>query len=567
MPAYDNTLEDIKNRLDIVDLISEYISLKKAGQNWKGLCPFHAEKTPSFTVSPAKQIFHCFGCNTGGDIFSFLTRYENLTFPEALNVLAKRAGVELRTRTGTVQKTGEKEIMISIHKDALAFFEHNITKSDQSQKYLKDRGIEQDTQKLFSIGYAPQSWNALLNYLTKKGYKPEAIKKAGLISQGAKGFYDTFRHRIIFPIYDLKGDVVAFGGRTIDGSDPKYLNSPETLIFNKRKVLYGLYRAKSAIKESGYALFMEGYMDVITAQVYGISNAIAPLGTAFTQEHGKLIKRFVEDVVLVFDSDQAGIKAAKKAADILLESGLNVKLLLFPAREDPDSFLRKHGKEAFQELLDNPLTIIDFLLKLKGDRRVLAREAIETISRVPDKVLQGDYVKMLSEGLKINEIFIIEELKKAGKRLSSGYNTSYGNTRPQPKTVPRPLDEVITLQLLLQLPDKAAEFASKLVPEDFIDPLSRTIFQKIKQGISSMNEILPHFDESGKAYITELSMRDDIEDAEKALEDCVKKLKENMRKRMLSDIQMKIREAEKDKDVVLIKKLQIEQHQLLKTVV
>ncbi len=564
MPAHDNTLEDIKNRLDIVDLISEYISLKKAGQNWKGLCPFHTEKTPSFTVSPAKQIFHCFGCNTGGDIFSFLTRYENLTFPEALTVLAKRAGVELRTRTGTVRKTGEKETMVSIHKDALALFEHNVARSEQAQKYLKERGIDKDTQKLFSLGYAPQSWNAMLNYLTKKGYKPDAIKKAGLISQGTKGYYDTFRHRIIFPIYDLKGDVVAFGGRSIDGTDPKYLNSPETLIFNKRKVLYGLYRAKNAIKETGYALFMEGYMDVITARVYGISNAVAPLGTALTQEHGKLIKRFVEDVVLVFDSDQAGIKAAKKAADILLESGLNVKLLLFPSGDDPDSYLRKHGTEEFQKLLDNPLTIIDFLLKLKADRRAIAREAIETISRVPDKVLQGDYVKMLSEGLKINEVFIIEELKKAGKRLSRGYNTAAGNSHSHPKPVPKLLDEVITLQLMLQLPDKAAGFASRLAPEDFTDPLSREIFQKISIGITGINDLLSNFDESGKAYITELTMRDDIEDAEKALEDCIRKLKENMRKRMLAEIQTKIREAEKQKDASLIKKLQMEQHQLLR---
>jgi DNA primase len=565
MPSYDNTLEDIKNRLDIVDFISDYINLKKTGQNWKGLCPFHTEKTPSFTVSPAKQIFHCFGCNTGGDIFSFLTRYENLTFPEALNVLAKRAGVELRARSGTVQKTGEKEHMVTIHKDASAFFEQNLIKSERSQKYLKGRGIDAHTQKLFSLGYAPQSWNALLNYLTRKGHKPEGIKKAGLISQGSKGYYDTFRNRIIFPIYDLKGDVIAFGGRSIDGTDPKYLNSPETLIFNKRNVLYGLYNAKNAIKESGTALFMEGYMDVITAHVHGISNAVAPLGTAFTQEHGKLIKRFVEDVVLVFDSDQAGIKAAKKAADILLGSGLNVNMLLFPAQEDPDSFLRKHGKEAFQKLLENPLSIIDFLLKLKADRRVLAREAIETISRVPDKVLQGDYVKMLSEGLKINEVFIMEELKKAEKRLSSGYHSVNRNMESRPKAGPRHLDEVITLQLLLQLPDKASESAARLAPEDFRDLLSREIFQKIKQGIASVNELLPHFDEPGKAYITELSMRDDIEDAERALEDCVKKLKENRRKRMLSEINSKIVEAERKKDQKLVTQLQKEFQKIRKS--
>jgi DNA primase len=563
MPAYDSTLEDIKNRLDIVDFISEYVSLKKAGQNWKGLCPFHTEKTPSFTVSPAKQIFHCFGCNTGGDIFSFLTRYENLTFPEALNVLAKRAGVELKTRPGTVQKSGEKETMISIHNDALAFFEYNLTRNKEAQKYLKDRGIDGNAVKLFSVGYAPQSWNALFNYLAKKGHKSETIKKAGLVSQSAKGYFDTFRHRIIFPIYDLKGDVVAFGGRSIDGSDPKYLNSPETMIFNKRRVLYGLHKAKTGIKEAGYALFMEGYIDVITAHVHGFTNAVAPLGTAFTQEHGKLIKRFVEDVLLLFDSDQAGIKAAKKAADIMLESGLNVKMLLFPAKEDPDSFLRKHGREAFKKLLDNPLTIIDFLLKLKADRRVIAREAIETISKVPDKVLQGDYVKMLSEGLQINEVFIMEELKKAQQRSGSGYNNSPGNEGTRTKPGQRPLDEVITLQLLLQYPDRTGEFASMLGPEDFIDPLSRAVFEKIKQGTTDVNKLLPHFDEPGKAYITELSMREDIEDAEKALGDCVKKLKENRRKRMLAEIQAKIKEAEMNKDFDTVKKL-FEQQQLLK---
>jgi len=267
-------------------------------------------------------------------------------------------------------------------------------------------------------------------------------------------------------------------------------------------------------------------------------------------------------VVLVFDGDQAGIKAAKKAADILLESGLNVKMLLFPEKEDPDSFLRKYGKEAFQKLLDHPLTIIDFLLRLKADKRVLAREAIETISRVPDKVLQGEYVKMLSEGLKINEVFIIEELKKAGRRLSSGYNTVHTGNISQSKPRPRPLDDVYTLQLLLQLPDKAAEFAAKLAPEDFIDPSSREIFLRIKQGITDINELLPHFDDAGKAFITELSMRDDIEDAEKALEDCVRKMKENKRKRMLSDIYAKIKEAEKKKDYALRDKLLKEQQRL-----
>jgi DNA primase len=269
MPSHDRTLDEIKTRLDIVDLISEYVNLKKAGQNWKGLCPFHTEKTPSFTVSPAKQIFHCFGCGSGGDIFTFLTRYESLTFPEALKILATRAGVTIKKVQKGADTSGEKETLLIIHRDALGFFQQYLKKNTKAVEYLKERGINSNAQNLFSLGFAPRSWNALLSFLERKGHKADTIKKAGLVTKGAKGYYDTFRGRIIFPIHDHKGDVVAFGGRSIDGSDPKYLNSPETLIFNKRRVLYGLHYAKDSIKKAGHALLMEGYLDVITAHIHG----------------------------------------------------------------------------------------------------------------------------------------------------------------------------------------------------------------------------------------------------------------------------------------------------------
>ena len=234
MPS-DTVLEEIKSRLDIVDFISEYVHLKHAGQNWKGLCPFHTEKTPSFTVSPAKQIYHCFGCNSGGDIFSFLVKYENVAFPEAVSILAKKAGVVLKTTQKDAVKTGEKEILFNIHIDAVTFFQQQLTRSEKARQYFNKRGIDINAQKLFSLGHAPKTWNALLNYLTGKGYKADVIKKSGLVTQGNKGVYDTFRDRIMFPIYDLKGDVIAFGGRAINGDEPKYLNSPETIIFNNEK--------------------------------------------------------------------------------------------------------------------------------------------------------------------------------------------------------------------------------------------------------------------------------------------------------------------------------------------
>ncbi len=564
MPSYDSTLEEIKDRVDIVDLISEYVHLKKAGQNWKGLCPFHTEKTPSFTVSPAKQIFHCFGCGSGGDIFTFLVRYESLSFPETLRILAKRAGITLKSFQKDAVKTGEKEILLNMHKDALNFFQQNLTRNVNALEYLKSRGINIEAQKLFSLGYATKTWNALLTYLTHKSYKPETIKKAGLITQGSKGYYDTFRDRIIFPIYDLKGDVVAFGGRSIDNSEPKYLNSPETLIFNKRRILYGLNHAKDSIKKAGYALFMEGYLDVITANLHGFTNSVAPLGTAFTQEHGKLIKRFAEDIVLVFDSDQAGIKAAKNATNILLESGLNVKILSFPDLEDPDSFLREKGKEAFGKLLENPLSVIEFFMKQGGDKRLIAREVLDTISKVPDKILQGEYVRMLSEKLNVRESLVLEQLQRIRMRPRSGFKTAIPET--QPKLKPKPLDlEIFIIKLIFQLPEKSKKIYDALSVEDFKNAAISAIFKKLKEGLTDFNELLSQCEGEEKDLLAEISFRDDFEDPEKVLNDCMKRLKDNRKKMQLQELQSKIKEAESKKDFNILKKLQAEQQRIFRT--
>ena len=559
MPS-DSVLEEIKNRLDIVDLISEYVNLKHAGQNWKGLCPFHTEKTPSFTVSPSKQIYHCFGCNSGGDIFSFLVKYENVSFPEAVNILAKKAGVTIKSSQKDAVKTGEKEILLNIHKDAVSFFQQHLAKNEKANRYLIERGIDIKAQKLFCLGYAPKTWNALLNHLAGKGYKTEVAKKAGLATQGTKGVYDTFRDRIMFPIYDLKGDVIAFGGRAINGDEPKYLNSPETIIFNKRMILYGLQRAKDSVKETGCALFMEGYLDVITSHIHGFTNSVAPLGTAFTQEHGKLIKRFVEDVILVFDSDDAGRKAAKNAANILFESGLNVKILALPDREDPDSFLRKNGREAFQELLQHPLSIIDFYMLLKGDRRSIAHEAIQTISRISDRVLQGHYVKTLSEKLRINEFFIIEELKKLKKNNKSQETKAVSKAPSRPKS----LDEIYIFKLLLQLPERSGEIADTFSEEDFKHATTKSVFKKVKAGLTDFNELLSRSEGEEKDFLTEVSLREDFENPEKALEDCINRMKGNKRKILLQELQGKTREAEAKKDFNLLKSLQAEQQRILR---
>lgn len=565
MPSHDSTLEEIKDRIDIVDLISDYVQLKKAGQNWKGLCPFHAEKTPSFTVSPAKQIFHCFGCGSGGDIFTFLARSENLAFPEALKILAKRAGVTLKTSQKDSMEAGEKEPLFNMHKDAAWFFQQNLPKNARAAGYLKGRGISEDVQKQFVLGYALNSWNGLLNFLARKGYKPDMIKKAGLAVQGSKGVYDTFRDRIMFPIYDLKGDVIAFGGRAIDNSEPKYLNSPETPVFNKRRVLYGLDHAKDSIKDTGQALLMEGYLDVITAHTYGFTNAVAPLGTACTQEHGKLIKRFAEEVVLVFDNDEAGNKAAKNAAGILLESGLNVKVLSIPGKEDPDSYLRKKGNEAFQALLATPLSIIDFFMLQKGDKRIIAREVIETISRAPDKILQGTYMKTLSEKLNVEERYVREEYQRIKKQHKEGHNSSVPAVQSKPKISPK--NELYIIKLLLQRPDRAPEVCNEIVSEDFKDPVARSIFSRIKDGTTELNQLLSQCDGEEKNYLTGISLNEDLENPEfedpvKAMNDCMKRIKVNKQKILLQELQGRIKEAEQKKDFALLKQLQIEQQKI-----
>jgi DNA primase len=556
MPSHDRTLDEIKDRLDIVDLISEYVNLKKAGQNWKGLCPFHTEKTPSFTVSPAKQIFHCFGCGSGGDIFTFLTRYESLTFPEALKILATRAGVTIKKFQKGADTTGEKETLLTIHRDALEFFQQYLKKNAKAIEYLKERGITSNAQNLFSLGFAPRSWNALLSFLERKGHKADTIKKAGLVTKGTKGHYDTFRGRIIFPIHDHKGDVVAFGGRSIDGSDPKYLNSPETLIFNKRRVLYGLHYAKDSIKKNGHALLMEGYLDVITAHLHGFTNALAPLGTALTQEHDKLIRRFTEDVIIVFDSDPAGIKAAKNSASILLESGLNVRILSMPENQDPDSFLQQKGDKEFRKLVEHPLSIVDFFMLQKGERRSKIRETLEAISKAQDKILQGEYIKALSEKLNANERDVRAEFQRLLKRPQSGYKKASAGAAPKPKR--KPLDEEYIIQLLCQIPEKVTDVCGILSSNDFKDDITRSLFNKIKNGAISFNELLAQCEGEEVNFLTGISTKDDFEDPEKVLEDCIK----SIRKKQLDT---EIKEAKSQKDSALLTKLLAKRNDLSKS--
>jgi DNA primase len=566
MPSYDSSLEEIKSRVDIVELISEYVSLKKAGQNWKGLCPFHSEKTPSFMVNPARQIYKCFGCGSGGDIFTFVMQNENLEFREALRLLAKKAGVTLSISPGHAGRAGEKEALLKLQKHALSFFQQNLKNSSRAAGYLKKRGIGEKIQKHFSLGYAPKSWEALKRHLEGKGFKPETIMKAGLISRGPKGYFDMFRDRIVFPIYNLSGEVIAFGGRVLDTGEPKYLNSPETSLFNKRRVLYGFDLAKKSIKETGRALFMEGYMDVIVAHMHGFTNAVAPLGTALTAEHGRLVRRFTDNVILVFDSDQAGIRAAKSSAETLFECGIDVKVLALPEKEDPDSFLKKRGKDAFNDLLERPLSIIDFLALQKKERRLIAREAIDIVSRISDGLLLDGYVRELSEKLGIKEVFVLEELQKLKKRQ--------GRPGDSAKVVhsnkPKPLDEMYIIKLLLQYPEKAEAVFVSITEDDFEDDITAGILKKIREGLTDFNKLTLKCSDAEKGFLSDIIFKKDLdetglEDVDRVLNDCVAKIKRRNHTRLIQELQGRIKDAELRKDGDLLRRLLMEQNKLARS--
>ncbi|MDH5203902.1 MAG: DNA primase, partial [Nitrospirota bacterium] len=367
----DRLLEEIKYKIDIVEFISDYVNLKKSGQNYKALCPFHPEKTPSFMVSQSKQIFHCFGCGIGGDVVSFLMKHENLSFGEALRYIARKAGIKITDFTVSKDFYEKRDKILHVNKEAMNYFIKTLNVSEAARAYLKKRGIHEESIHNFCIGYAPDEKDSLFKYLKKMGFSDSLIKDAGLGLSDERGYRDVFRKRIIFPIFNYQNDVVAFGGRVMDSSLPKYLNTPETEVFKKGEALFALNLAKEEIRKKGYAIVVEGYLDAIVCHQYGFKTTVAPLGTALTssyseqkhqhspdshlqrlhKQHLQWLKPLTGKVVLVFDSDEAGVAAAKRSLSILSECDFRIKILLLPKGEDPDSFLRKNGEQNFKKLL------------------------------------------------------------------------------------------------------------------------------------------------------------------------------------------------------------------------
>ena len=410
----EELIEKIKEQNDIVDVISENVRLKKSGRNYTGLCPFHNDKSPSFSVSQEKQIYKCFSCGEAGNVITFVMKYKNYTFLEAAKYLADKANISLNVKGSENNAVAKKkELLYKVNVEAARYYFANLQRNKSSKEYFLKRGIKEETIKKFGLGYSLDGWHNLINYLKSKGYKDNILLEAGLVSKSEKkgNIYDRFRNRVMFPVFNVKGNVIGFGGRVLDDSKPKYLNSPETMIFQKGINLYGLNFAIKNKLEEEYIIIVEGYMDLIALNQYGITNTVASLGTALTVNQARLLKRYVSKVIISYDADVAGQTATLRGLEILRNAGFDVKVLKVPQGKDPDEFVRNNGKEAFLKLVKEALPLIEYRINRaseglnlnNGTDLVKYGEKVAEILADLNPVEKDVYIKKISEETSIKE--------------------------------------------------------------------------------------------------------------------------------------------------------------------
>jgi len=555
----EKLLEEIKSKIDIVEFISDYVFLKKSGQNYKGLCPFHSEKTPSFMVSQAKQIFHCFGCGVGGDVVSFFIKHEHLTFPEAIRYMAKKAGIKITEFKADKEISEKRERILQLNEEAMKFFIKELNNSHKALAYLKGRGINTESLEKFCLGYASDERDSLFRHMKKAGYSDSALKEAGLIVVDGNGHRDAFRRRIIFPILNLKDDVIAFGGRVMDNSLPKYINSPETEVFKKGETLFAINLAKDEIRKKDYTIIVEGYLDAILCHQYGFRNTVAPLGTALTSRHLQKLKLLSKKVVLVFDSDQAGIAAARRSLAILCENNFKAKVLLLPEGEDPDSFLRKNGSHAFKQLFSHAMSMTEFLMNTsKGDKTDIVKESLSNIALMKDMIIADELLGELADRSRIHESVLRSELEKIRKK-----SVLHGAEAMKTAKKVANREECLLLSAVIAFPEKAGSVLSKLNLDDLSDKTVRSVFYKIKMLSGDLNtdSLLNMADEAERTLITEFSIKPgfDLEHVDRNIDDCLQTLQQRQfeeRKNL----------AEESGDVTLMDSLLKEKRRLTKRV-
>lgn len=551
MAISEEIITRIREANDIVEVVSGYVSLKKSGRNFKGLCPFHSEKTPSFMVSPEKQIYHCFGCGVGGNVFNFLTKIDNITFVEAIKKLGERASINVFEGFSSYpdERAEERKALYNLYERVMNFYHDSLLQNKESigaREYLGKRGITPHIIDKFKIGYASKRGDALLKEFLGKNYSLDLLKKSGLISfsEKRKRFLDFFWNRIIFPIFDSQGRIVAFGGRVIDGSLPKYINSSESAIYNKRKVLYGLNFASAKIRDLKQVLVLEGYIDVLTTHQYGMENAVATLGTALTSEHINILKRYTEQVVIVYDSDTAGVSAALRGVEQLIDSGLKIKVIALPQGLDPDDLFRKKGREVFNNLLENSLSFIDYQFKVaassvdtsKIDGKIyIVGKVLPMLARIKNEIEQREEIRKLAEKLSLAEEALLSELNKIkrGNKSESTLSEKKDIFSLGHKEQKEPLAEKELLQIILSEPFYLKRVKESICADDFTGEITsqlvRCVFKLDEEGKKiTFHRVMDYFqDERINQIISQMILGKDkiCENKDSALEKLVGNIK------------------------------------------
>ncbi|MGB9779668.1 DNA primase [Caldanaerobacter sp.] len=555
------SIEKVIEANDIVDVISEYVDLKRAGKEFKGLCPFHREKTPSFMVSPTKQVYHCFGCNASGNVVTFIMNIENLSFKEAIEFLAERAGIPLEEVDLSEEETRKKRIIEEIYrvnKIAALFFHRQLFSEEgvRALEYLKERGLKSTTIKKFGIGYASLN-DDLLNFLKGKGYKENFLSKAGLVVYKSGKYHDRFKNRVMFPIIDARGNIIGFGGRALDDSLPKYLNTPETEVFKKGKTLFALNFAKKTREDK--FIIVEGYMDAISLHQAGIDCAVASLGTALTEEQARLIKRYKKNVVIAYDADEAGINATLRGLDILEKLNINIKVLSIPEGKDPDEFVKKEGSEAFIRLVENAESLIEFKSKIfkKGldfekveDRIIYVKKIATEIAKISDEVKREIYISTVAKTVQIPENAIRAEVDRfvkieVEKKQKFMYRT--GNIRHNIYSSSKISPEKYLIALILHDNEIYHRIKDVIKPEMFQEEKLRTIFKEITSNLEGGKQV--QIKDIIYLIQEEDGLLSDFNDIAKALfeaEDISKMLEDILQKILLNNLERKREEIRKE---------------------
>ncbi len=569
-------IDQVQERTDIVEVISSYIPLKKSGRNFRALCPFHSEKTPSFFVNSSRQIFHCFGCGAGGGVFQFLMQYEKVSFPEAVEMLAKRAGIVVPKRISPMDS--QKAEGYKVNQDICSYYHGNLFTAEArpALDHLRRRGIKDETIKTFKIGFALPGFRTTLEYVRAKGVSLSLIEKLGIVSSFRNGnFIDLFRQRIVFPICDVKSRVVGFGARRIteDKNQPKYINTPESLLYHKGRILFGMHLSKEEIVKRDYCIIVEGYLDMILPFQEGVKNIVASLGTALTPEQIKIVKRYTNNVVLVFDPDNAGKISSLRAIDLMIEEGLNIKAVTLPSGTDPDSFVRDKGRDAFLSFIEKAEDFFSYKLRLlrenadlssPAEKAKAAGEMLLTVNKFGSEVIKFEYLRKLSAALHVDEQVLAADLNKLNRK--NFRRSAWDTVSFKPKKTS--FAEEYVVKSLLNEPEIIRIVKKAVSPDDFTVQYLKVIVEEIyrffeNQGGFDLNMFLSRLPEEAANKVSELTFEDFSPD-ENSLKESINIVRNSFRKEKKRVLKEEIQRAESLNDTARLSGLMSEFEKIVK---